>query len=189
MLDDYEEDDECEIQTETFFGEIFVFFLPPNKTECFLHLLLTNRCFWLVFQPLISVLTSFMAGAWQPSGLSSWSLLTAAYLTWPRSNPCEGCASECKKQIYSYPYSLERVSMQHPTGLVKRLVSPILLNVGYKKGFDWLSRNKLGTFAAIKHCTHYSETSATTKMLNHAKFFPLSDFLRIDSHIVFRSYV
>ena len=45
MLDDYEEDDECEIQTENFFGEIFVFFLPPNKTECFLHLLLTNRIF------------------------------------------------------------------------------------------------------------------------------------------------
>ena len=32
---------------------------------------------WLVFQPLISVLTSFLIGAWQPSGLEPWPLLTA----------------------------------------------------------------------------------------------------------------
>ena len=35
----------------------------------------------LVFQPLISVQTSFLIGVWQPSGFDYWSLLTAAHLT------------------------------------------------------------------------------------------------------------
>ena len=48
--------------------------------------------FWLIFQPLISIQTSFLIYAGQPRGFNSWSQLTAAYPDLQRSKHDEGWA-------------------------------------------------------------------------------------------------
>ena len=103
-----------EKNSSAFYVGMIFFILAPSRSwnsQLFAFFSSLPAFFWLIFRPLVSIQTSFLIEAGQPSGFNSWSLLTTAYPDRQRSKHDEGwaCGSHYEWWIYACVYPRARL--------------------------------------------------------------------------------